>query len=348
MWRILGLLTLTAVVYGPAFGAGFVYEDENDNGGLHRPWTEFLEEWRGLCPSPDPANLTSHCDGFKPRLGLDASYRFDAWMGGSARQFHATSIGVHVVNVLLLYAVVSAVAGLNVGWFAAALLAVHPLGSEAVAYVAGRGDALAATGVLIALCGVVARDAVLGALGMLAGVILAFWAKEVTAASLVLLLPIALAYTGRSTFARWNAVAIVIVTAVAVGTLRTWATVEWTVAGSRGAFILQQAASAIRLARAWLIPVGLSIELPSVPMVLAWLMVAGVIAFAFVLWPLRSLVPHLAFACAWGAAVFLPRVLMPRWEGLHERHAYVALLGWAWASAAWLGELKVIRMRVSR
>ena len=66
--------------------------------------------------------------------------------------YHVVNLLLHALNVGLVYALVRRVAGsTEVGRLAAALFAVHPIATEAVTYVAGRADLLAAASVLGAL-----------------------------------------------------------------------------------------------------------------------------------------------------------------------------------------------------
>jgi protein O-mannosyl-transferase len=92
---------------------------------------------------------------------VNLTYAIDyAWNGGKEFGFHLTNLMLHVVNVLLLFLVVHrlvAEAGrlggreierrvLNgTAFAAAALLAVHPLMTEAVSYISGRAEVLATT-----------------------------------------------------------------------------------------------------------------------------------------------------------------------------------------------------------
>ena len=72
--------------------------------------------------------------------------------GASPAGYHATNILLHIANVCLVFAL--ALRLLRSQWpafFAAAVWAVHPVGVEAVANVAGRADLLAACGMLGAL-----------------------------------------------------------------------------------------------------------------------------------------------------------------------------------------------------
>jgi hypothetical protein len=80
------------------------------------------------------------------------SYLFNyAVLGNGENPFgyHALNFLLHAVSVLLVYALSRRLFGQNLpAWFAAALWAVHPIGTESVANVSGRADLLAAAGAL--------------------------------------------------------------------------------------------------------------------------------------------------------------------------------------------------------
>ena len=66
--------------------------------------------------------------------------------------YHALNFVLHTINVLLLFALCRKLLGKDApAFFAAALWAVHPVGTESVANVSGRADLLAASGALGAL-----------------------------------------------------------------------------------------------------------------------------------------------------------------------------------------------------
>ncbi len=83
---------------------------------------------------------------YRPTQGL--SLLLDSLMWGTqAPGFHLTNILLHVVNVLLVYALASKVTRgphrETVAFLAALLFAVHPIHAEAVDWIAGRTDLLA-------------------------------------------------------------------------------------------------------------------------------------------------------------------------------------------------------------
>jgi tetratricopeptide (TPR) repeat protein len=81
------------------------------------------------------------------------SWMLDAELFGlSPRGFHATSLGLHVANVLLALVAVSRLTGsLGVGAFTAGVFALHPLHVESVAWAASRKDVLSGLFWMLAL-----------------------------------------------------------------------------------------------------------------------------------------------------------------------------------------------------
>ena len=95
---------------------------------------------------------------------VNVSYAIDRTLWGvRPAGFHATNIAIHMINVLLLFAVAAALSAggaraarsTRIAAFTAAmLLAVHPMMTEAVGYVSGRSELLCTAFVLASLlCG---------------------------------------------------------------------------------------------------------------------------------------------------------------------------------------------------
>jgi hypothetical protein len=84
---------------------------------------------------------------------VNFSYAVDrAWWGPGPFGFHLTSVLFHALNVVLLFCLARRLR-LDVipAFAAAALLAVHPMMTEAVGYISGRSEVLCATFLLVAL-----------------------------------------------------------------------------------------------------------------------------------------------------------------------------------------------------
>ena len=97
-------------------------------------------------------------DYYRPLITL--SYEFDKLAWGLEESFmHLENILLHLFNAILLYLVACRLAGffkLTMPWLpfvTAALFALHPVNTEAVNWITSRTDLLAATGVYLALYG---------------------------------------------------------------------------------------------------------------------------------------------------------------------------------------------------
>ncbi len=141
----LGLVALVAVVYGASVGHEFVFDDHLlvvGNPVVRLPPSEIARVLFG----------TDTGISYRPLRML--SYMVDHHLAGrlDPAAFHLSNLVYHAAAALALYALALVLLRSAFGAFcAAALLAVHPLGSEAVAYVAGRRDLLSTLLVLLAL-----------------------------------------------------------------------------------------------------------------------------------------------------------------------------------------------------
>ena len=140
-WAALALVVLTLIAYGPAYRAGFIWDDDDygtenrtleDLGGLARIWLE-----PGAVPQYYPLTFTS--------LWIEHQLYGDDPTG-----YHVDNVLLHALNAVLAWQVLAAL-GLPGAWLAAAVFAVHPVHSESVAWAAGRSDVLATAFLLAAL-----------------------------------------------------------------------------------------------------------------------------------------------------------------------------------------------------
>lgn len=142
------LLAGTALVYGGALFAGFVWDDasvvlptaaRSPAAALRQALT------RGVAVEDLALGY------FRPLV--DMSYALDGWLwGGRPFGFHLTNVLLYGLCVVLAYRLARRFLGSEVGGVAAAgAFAVHPVHVESVAWVQGRGDLLAFLGVAAAL-----------------------------------------------------------------------------------------------------------------------------------------------------------------------------------------------------
>jgi tetratricopeptide (TPR) repeat protein len=133
LWAIGLVVAMFAAfqVYAPALHGPFLFDDTYLPMNVPA-WANgtFLQSMRGVRPL------------------LMASYWINQHLGGTdTTQYHQWNILFHFANALLVYFVVRkllelAGANRNLAIFAAGLFLLHPLETEAVAYIAGRSDSL--------------------------------------------------------------------------------------------------------------------------------------------------------------------------------------------------------------
>ena len=282
---------------------------------------------------------------------VNASYALDRWFW-EYRPFgyHLTNVALHAAAVLLLYAWLRRILAdtgsgreANLAAFAgAALFAVHPLQSEAVAYVSGRSELMCAVWFLAAL--LLARDAILsGSLVRTAGAVvcglLAIASKEIG-----LVLPfVILAYDwllrpGDDAARRrrlWRVFLPAFVLLAGIGGYRLVA-----LRGISGDMamgpLLNMLTQAIVIWRyvgllAW--PAGQSImhavhRVTSIADPLGWVAIAGLAAACAVAVRVRRSHPVVALGVLWFFAVLAPSssVIALR-EGMAEHRVYLASAG---------------------
>jgi tetratricopeptide (TPR) repeat protein len=129
-----------AVVYANSLVNGFVWDDRalvNDN--------RFIREWRFL-PKVFTTNLFGGAGHeaifYRPVQTLTFMIDYRLW-GLRPFGYHLTNLLLHLGCTILVYMFVARVAAWRTAMIAGLLFAVHPLQTEAVAYVSGRADSLA-------------------------------------------------------------------------------------------------------------------------------------------------------------------------------------------------------------
>lgn len=304
------LMSATAVLYLPhVHRAAFVYEDLNDANTLYREdgWRQDLHDLRTR-----PA-----------RWLTGVTYRL---AGPYPRGQHLVNLVVHLLNGLLLAAVVRRYASAWAAVVAAGAFWLHPVAAEAVAYSSARGDLLLTSFLLVGLWACAAERPWLAWLSA-AGAVLA---KE-SGVAVWLALPVA----GWAAWpARWRwvwAATCLVPVAAALSALPPGAYPVPT-ALSVGTSVAQFAAVSTWVA--W--PVGLTI-LPAwgwlTPQVARTALLLAAIAVIWIL-ALRT------YAAARVAAVVgllaLPRLVVPLAEGWHAHHLYAPLAVLLGSAAAWL------------
>jgi protein O-mannosyl-transferase len=124
---IIGLIVLVFLCYADALGNQFVFDDfyvVYANQRIHS------------------ISMALFSDIYRPFR--DLSYAFDvAIWGEQPFGFHLTNVIIHAANVLLVFVLVRTIArDLATSTLAALIFAVHPIQTDAVAYISGRRDLL--------------------------------------------------------------------------------------------------------------------------------------------------------------------------------------------------------------
>lgn len=149
--RLLAVVPLLALIYYPALGGGFVFDDFPNivnNPRLHVVSFDLQALWESLW-------------GWQGRFSRPVSYLTFAinhyFTGLSPFAFKLTGLAIHAVNGLLLYLLLRRLLekfgnrqGSNVAFFVALLWLVHPINLSTAVYVVQRMTALAA---LFVICG---------------------------------------------------------------------------------------------------------------------------------------------------------------------------------------------------
>ncbi len=155
-WHAALVVAVVAVVYANALRAAFVWDDLYLVVG--NPAIKQLAHvprlfWSDLFPAGIDSGY------YRPLQALTYAVDYALW-GLNPAGFHLTNVVLHATTAVLLYRVGVRVLGSAVAALASALLfAVHPLHVEAVTYVAGRSDPLAALCMLVAVLGFLRGDA---------------------------------------------------------------------------------------------------------------------------------------------------------------------------------------------
>ncbi|MCG8592079.1 MAG: hypothetical protein MJE66_22515, partial [Proteobacteria bacterium] len=166
----LALAAAVAIAYAPSLGGGWVWDDFYQiahSGALDHPLGLWLHDvWWLAENAPDS-------DIYRP-LAV-ASHTPGRWLGLGPGFERLVSLGLHLLCVALVAAIARAAgARPDAAWAGAALFALHPGASEAVAWISARHDLLATAVFLCGWWGLAAGRTAVAAVGL--G--LAVFAKE--------------------------------------------------------------------------------------------------------------------------------------------------------------------------
>lgn len=295
------LIGIVLALYWPALSFGFVYEDFNDVERFLQPWGLYAQR------------TDLRIDRFLTLWTFGVSYSLtpmEPW------GYHFVSIVLHAFNTVLLYCLARYVfPGVWLPFVCAALFAVHPLNSEAVAYISARADLVMTTGLLFALLAAEREYWI----WLLVGCVVAFMGKESGVVSIVLALFWA-AWRGRRV-PRWLVSGLVFgVVCVGVG---QWA--YHTLPGFDLRSTARELTAVWVLASKALVPLHFSIDHDvAMPVWAPWIVLVGSCGLVAIAVQQRT---AWAFGVLFLLITLSPRLLVPLVEGLHERHLYAPMVG---------------------
>ncbi|HEX9183451.1 MAG TPA: tetratricopeptide repeat protein [Burkholderiales bacterium] len=317
------LLAAVLAAYASAFGGSFQFDDFNVI--VRQPAVHSLAAWWESMP------------GIRPLLKLAYTLSWSAGGGGTVA-FHAVNVGLHAANVVLAWAILRAlwcrmgVADVRMAAFAGALLfALHPAHTEAVTYISGRSVSLMAFFYLASVLAYLrsARRWMSPALFLAA---LATKEVAVTLPAALLLCdaldlrrPFNLRAALRRQWPHWLVLAIGVALMAALPRYREMLETSLALRGLKEQLALQAAAIARHAGVLTLaVPPNIDPEVPFVPMVAGFAVLAG-IAAGFVL--LRSQ-PWYALALLWFFLHLAPtNSFLARADAVNDRQLYLASLG---------------------
>ena len=328
---LIALIVATLVAYAPVRYAGLVYEDGVYMSFAQRPLTfEDLAQPRGLTA---------------------LSFRVQGVLGAVGPQpYHAVNVACHLLVGLIFFGLARTLLPVPYALVAVGLYFLHPINTEAVAYIAGRAELIAAMGTVAAVWALAGPATWMAAgLAFLATVI-AIGGKETGLMALGLIglyavvirrVPVLRTWRG----AGWalGGLATFVVLALPILQTRILGAIEYLLMTERTPvrYALTQAYAVVVLLGNALWPSGLTVDHDYEFLTRGWALVClGLLAAGLVAaWWIRRRAPVVTFGIGWVAIALLPRFVVPQSEHLNEPQIVTAFLGLWLASAAGLMHL---------
>ena len=308
------LVALAFCIYLPMKAAPFVYEDVRWLGAVNQ---EILWTW----PSRALTNLT-----FQLQAELPVSFGLPI----SPLSFHILNVGIHLVNSVLIAIIALPMIGRLGSVFASGMFALHPLMTEAVSYVAVRGDLLLTCCALVALWGL--RNGHRGL--MVAAVAVMLWT--------------CLIYRQHVKLMGYAAGLVALLCLVKWPTFSAWMTLPVYAGGSSlswAEFFGTQVGAFFRLMALVVWPVGLTIDHDMATLSLLWRFVGGWLIFLSILVMVKTWqqAPVWTWAGGWILLSVLPRLVVPQYNFLSEHQMYLpmvamSVLGGMMLAQVWQGK----------
>ncbi|MHB9019846.1 MAG: hypothetical protein ACYC3G_03180, partial [Minisyncoccota bacterium] len=150
-WQIFVVLAIIVFsLYGQTVFFGFTYFDDNtlilNNFGFISNLSNFIETFK------QDVFHTPGASAFYYRPFLTIYFMISALIGGQdPMAYHFLSVFVHLVSVFLLFVFLQKLEyGRSISFLASLFFAIHPILSQAVAWIPGSNDSLATVFVLLA------------------------------------------------------------------------------------------------------------------------------------------------------------------------------------------------------
>ncbi len=291
------LAALIGWEYTPALRGGFVYEDARMTDACAMPGRWVL--------NTRPLTQGTWC----------------AQLGQSPAAFHAVNLGLHLLVTALVGGLVwTLTTNPTAALFAAAFFGLNAVGVEAVAYLSGRSELIAAIGVLGA-CLAALRD---WWIALSLCLLLGWWGKESAAVGLMLV-PLCLWYQ------RWRLWAWLpaLGASVLVAGLLIW-TATWRQDGHLWAWAGLQTSALVRLIGLSVLPLGQTVDYDYARVPVALQLFAAGMLMAGTIWAWRQRNRLLLCGVAWVLCAALPRLLVPTPRSVFPEHQfYLPLVGMA-------------------
>lgn len=311
---ILALLCLLTIwAYSPVRAAGLVYED--------RPIQTEIRDWT---PQAWPR-----------QMGRVTDVAGVLVCGPSPACGHGVSVSVHILNGILLFLLFRRWFGADPAVFLAGVFLVHPLNTEAVAYLGGRSDILLTCFALLGLLACV-EEPRWGHVALMGLACVGAMTSKEMGVIVPPLLALAYGYQHgwKPSIWSWQVVTPVLVVVALGDAWVVWHTIQhWPAPGVQHplpGLMSMQAAALWRYVGVWLWPVGLSVDhdWALVPHTLAVAALAVLLLTGWLAWRSRWRAPTLAFGVAWIALTLAPRFVIPtEGEYLSEHQLYLPFIG---------------------
>ena len=322
---LLALIVLTLIAYVPVRRAGFVYEDD-------------------VYVKPAQRAVTMG-EVLAPRGLTVLSFRANALAAGMApRDYHAVNVFLHLLVGLAVYALALRLLPVPYALLTCALFLLHPLQTEAVAYVAGRAEILSALGVVTAVWAM-AQPTVTWMHAWIAvgALVVAIGGKELG----IVAIPLIGLYTVLVRKPAWSwRVLGALAAAVAVAAVLLVPILSSRILGNtyldhiergRLGYAALQSTAAWNLLRLSVIPIGQSVDHDIETMTKIGslgALAAGLVLIAWA-WHMRHRWPLVTFGVSWMAICLAPRFVVRITEYINEHQAYLPFIGvWFAISAA--------------